>query len=87
LWDQLESFLADPNENKRRQLRDIRINMEGLKEQFEVAETCCGQTPAFFSPLMKVYLKIAVYRFGVAHYKIETSYSGEVEGGGMTDHK
>ena len=74
VWDQLESFVDDPNENKRRQLRDLRITMEGLKEQFAAFENCCGAPAGLIPPLMKEYFQIAAYRFGVVHHTIETSF-------------
>jgi hypothetical protein len=73
LWDQLESLVTDPKDNKRRQIRDIRINMEGLTEQYQAAESCCGAPYGQFPPLMKEYLQIAACRFGQVRLAVETN--------------
>lgn len=79
LWDQLESLVDDSSENRRRLLRDIKITLEGLKEHFGVAETCCGLSAGAF-PTMKVQLQITEYRFQVLQSKIGAKYAGVDEG-------
>jgi hypothetical protein len=72
LWDQLESLLQDSTD-RRRTLRDIRINFEGLKEQFQVSETCCGPTPQEV-PALKKYLHTAELRFQVVQGKVSPAF-------------
>ena len=73
LWDQLQSFVEDPQQNKRRQLRDIRINADALAEHFYASESCCGAYSKLLHPLMKEYLQIAAYRVGVVRHIVETT--------------
>jgi hypothetical protein len=78
LWDQLESLLQDSSE-RRRTLRDIRINLEGLKEQFLLAETCCGPTPQEV-PELKHYLHTAELRFQAVQAIVSPAYiEGEID--------
>jgi hypothetical protein len=78
VWDQLESLLQDSNEG-RRKLRDIRINLEGLKEQVQVVETCCGFAPQEL-PTIKHYLHTADLRFQVVHGIVSPAYiEGEID--------
>jgi hypothetical protein len=68
LWEQLDDLLDDRNKNWRQQLRDIKINMEGLVEQFQVAEACCAA--GIFTPLMKGNLQTAASRFTALQAKV-----------------
>lgn len=68
LWEQLDGLLDDRNKNWRQQLRDIKINMEGLVEHFQVAEACCA--PGFFAPLMKSNVQTAASRFTAFQVKV-----------------
>lgn len=77
VWDQLESLLQDSNE-RRRKLRDIRINLEGLKEHFQLAENCCGPAPEGL-PSLKHYLQTAELRFQVVQARVSPAYiEGEI---------
>jgi hypothetical protein len=77
VWDQLESLLQDSNE-RRRKLRDIRIGLEGLKEQFQVAEACCGSSPDTL-PSLKHYLQTAERRFQAIQARVSPAYiEGEI---------
>ena len=78
LWDQLDAFVTDSHQNKRRQLRELRINMDSLVEEYHTAESCCGAASAVLHPLMKEYLQIAAYRFGLVRHAIETNESEQV---------
>jgi hypothetical protein len=68
LWDQLDGLLDDRNKNWRQHLRDIKINMEGLVEEFQVAEECCAS--GVFTPLMKGNLQTAASRFTALQAKV-----------------
>ena len=72
VWDQLESLLQDSDEPKRK-LRDIRINLEGLKEQFQTAEACCGVTPEAL-PALRQSLQTAERRFQIVQAKVSPAY-------------
>jgi hypothetical protein len=77
LWDRLESLLQDSSE-RRRKLRDIRIDLEGMKEQFQVAEMCCGPAPHEV-PKLKHYLHTAELRFQVVQARVSPEYiEGEI---------
>lgn len=77
VWDQLESLLQDSNE-RRRKLRDIRINVEGLKEHFKEAEDCCDRVPEAM-PSLKHYLQTVELRFQIVQAKVSPAYTeGEV---------
>src|SRR5579884_4140651 len=71
-WDQLEALIE--NGAKRRQLRDLRITFEGLKENFTVAEACCSKE---FNglPSLKTYFQTAEGRFQAIQAKIAPSYA------------
>jgi hypothetical protein len=73
LWDQLQAFVEDSHQDKRRQLRDIRINTDGLTEHFYASESCCGAHSRLLHPLMKEYMQIAAYRVGVIRHTIENN--------------
>jgi hypothetical protein len=78
VWDQLESLLQDSNE-RRQKLRDIRINLEGLKEHVQMTETCCGLAPQEL-PTLKHYLRTAELRFQVVHGIVSPAYiEGEID--------
>lgn len=72
VWDQLESLLQEPNDS-RRKLRDIRINIEALKEHFKEAEICCGRAPETM-PTLKHYLQTVELRFQVVQAKVSPAY-------------
>ena len=77
LWDQLESLLQDSSDRRRR-LRDIRIDFEGVKEQLQMVETCCGPPPHEV-PIMKHYLHTAELRFHVVQARVSPEYiEGEI---------
>jgi hypothetical protein len=78
LWDQLDSFVTDPQQNKRRQLRELRINMDSLVEEYHAGENCCGAASSILHPLMKEYLQIAAYRFGLVRLAVENNESEKV---------
>jgi hypothetical protein len=78
LWDQLESLLQDSND-RRRKLRDIRINFEGLKEQFQVAETCCGLAVQQEVSAMRHYVYTAEERVQNVQATVSPEYiEGEI---------
>ncbi|MDQ6735090.1 MAG: hypothetical protein M3Z35_13415 [Nitrospirota bacterium] len=72
IWDQLESLLQDSSD-RRRKLRDIRINLEGLKEHFQTIEVCCGPPPEAW-PSLKHYLQTAELRFQAMQAKVSPAY-------------
>jgi hypothetical protein len=72
VWDQLESLLQDSNE-PRRKLRDIRINIEALKEHFKEADVCCGRVPEAM-PSLKHYLQTVELRFQFVQAKVSPAY-------------
>ena len=78
LWDQLDVFVTDPKQNKRRELRELRINMDSLVEEFQTAENCCGAASAVLHPLMKEYLQIAAYRFGLVRHAVEANEAEKI---------
>jgi hypothetical protein len=72
VWDQLESLLQDSDE-PRRKLRDIRINLEGLKEQFQTAEVCCAATRETL-PVLRQSLQTAERRFQIIQARVSPAY-------------
>lgn len=70
-WDQLEALIEGGA--KRRQLRDLRITFEGLKENFAIAETCCG-TNIQGLPSAKSHFQTAEGRFQAIQAKLVPSY-------------
>lgn len=82
VWDQLESLLKDSSD-RRRKLRDIRINLEDLKEHSQTTEVCCGPPPESL-PSLKHYLQIAEQRFQIVQAKVSPAYiEGEMNLAGV----
>lgn len=72
VWDQLESLL-DGSTEKRRQIRDIRIKFEGLKEHMQVIERCCDDKTNNL-PHLRKHLESAEHRFQTMASKISPTY-------------